>query len=460
MFCGFPVTSTSCLHGSLASSLPAALPWTPPLPFLVPPSGQSPNHSPGRNSLVSFKIRLTSACRSSKRLRGRGEEQGSQPKLQLMPWDSVMLPRPLLSFNVEFCDLILKVKSVDHMHVMLRGLKGASDPLKLELQTVVSYHAGEFRALLAAPSEPWKQLLASDAHGGCFGINETLHADTPGVVIVDSIVDSGVVIVDSGVVIVDSRVVTVDSGVVIVDSRVVIVDSGVVIVDSRVVIVDSRVVIVDSGLAIVDSGVVIVDSRVAIVDSRVAIVDSGVAIVDSRVAIVDSGVAIVDSGVVIVDSGLAIVDRSVVIVDSGLAIVDSGVAIVDSGVVIVDSGVAIVDSGVAIVDSRVAIVDSGLAIVDSGVAIVDSGLAIVDSGLAIVDSRVAIVDSSVAIVDSGVAIVDSEIAPPAGVHTFNTGAGGAAQTPTATAAKKKPIKYHNGTITGSELEERRAKQNG
>ncbi|KAL6089726.1 hypothetical protein STEG23_015606 [Scotinomys teguina] len=44
MFCGFPVTSTSCLHGGLASSLPAALPWTPPLPFLVPPSGPSPNH--------------------------------------------------------------------------------------------------------------------------------------------------------------------------------------------------------------------------------------------------------------------------------------------------------------------------------------------------------------------------------------------------------------------------------
>ncbi|KAL6029885.1 hypothetical protein STEG23_005561 [Scotinomys teguina] len=44
MFCGFPVTSTSCLHGGLASSLPAALPWTPPLPFLVPPSEPSPNH--------------------------------------------------------------------------------------------------------------------------------------------------------------------------------------------------------------------------------------------------------------------------------------------------------------------------------------------------------------------------------------------------------------------------------
>ncbi|KAL6037477.1 hypothetical protein STEG23_036722 [Scotinomys teguina] len=43
MFCGFLVTSTSCLHGGLASSLPAALPWTPPLPFLVPPSGPSPN---------------------------------------------------------------------------------------------------------------------------------------------------------------------------------------------------------------------------------------------------------------------------------------------------------------------------------------------------------------------------------------------------------------------------------
>ncbi|KAL6038201.1 hypothetical protein STEG23_030969, partial [Scotinomys teguina] len=28
MFCGFPVTSTSCLHGGLASSLLAALPWT------------------------------------------------------------------------------------------------------------------------------------------------------------------------------------------------------------------------------------------------------------------------------------------------------------------------------------------------------------------------------------------------------------------------------------------------
>ncbi|KAL6041416.1 hypothetical protein STEG23_026207 [Scotinomys teguina] len=39
MFCGFLVTSTSCLHGGLASSLPAALPWTPPLPFLAPPSG-------------------------------------------------------------------------------------------------------------------------------------------------------------------------------------------------------------------------------------------------------------------------------------------------------------------------------------------------------------------------------------------------------------------------------------
>ncbi|KAL6038807.1 hypothetical protein STEG23_030878, partial [Scotinomys teguina] len=45
MFCGFPVTSTTCLHGGLASFLPAALPWTPPLPFLVPPSGPSPNHS-------------------------------------------------------------------------------------------------------------------------------------------------------------------------------------------------------------------------------------------------------------------------------------------------------------------------------------------------------------------------------------------------------------------------------
>ncbi|KAL6043215.1 hypothetical protein STEG23_015767 [Scotinomys teguina] len=44
MFCGFPVTSTSSLHGGLASSPPAALPWTPPLPFLVPPSEPSPNH--------------------------------------------------------------------------------------------------------------------------------------------------------------------------------------------------------------------------------------------------------------------------------------------------------------------------------------------------------------------------------------------------------------------------------
>ncbi|KAL6074392.1 hypothetical protein STEG23_037266, partial [Scotinomys teguina] len=43
VFCGLRVTSTSCLHGGLASSLPAALPWTPPLPFLVPPSGPSPN---------------------------------------------------------------------------------------------------------------------------------------------------------------------------------------------------------------------------------------------------------------------------------------------------------------------------------------------------------------------------------------------------------------------------------
>ncbi|KAL6088976.1 hypothetical protein STEG23_021133 [Scotinomys teguina] len=33
-------------HGRLVSSLPAALPWTPPLPFLVPPSGPSPNQYP------------------------------------------------------------------------------------------------------------------------------------------------------------------------------------------------------------------------------------------------------------------------------------------------------------------------------------------------------------------------------------------------------------------------------
>ncbi|KAL6038793.1 hypothetical protein STEG23_030864 [Scotinomys teguina] len=45
MFCGFPVTSTSCLHGGLVSSLSAALPWTPPLPFLVPLSRPSPNQN-------------------------------------------------------------------------------------------------------------------------------------------------------------------------------------------------------------------------------------------------------------------------------------------------------------------------------------------------------------------------------------------------------------------------------
>ncbi|KAL6092281.1 hypothetical protein STEG23_025959, partial [Scotinomys teguina] len=45
MLHGLPGNPTSSLHGGLASSLPAALPWTPPLPFLVPPSGPSPNHS-------------------------------------------------------------------------------------------------------------------------------------------------------------------------------------------------------------------------------------------------------------------------------------------------------------------------------------------------------------------------------------------------------------------------------
>ncbi|KAL6058548.1 hypothetical protein STEG23_022465 [Scotinomys teguina] len=48
MLRGLPGNPTSSLHGGLASSLPAALPWTPPLPFLVPPSGPSPNQGEKR----------------------------------------------------------------------------------------------------------------------------------------------------------------------------------------------------------------------------------------------------------------------------------------------------------------------------------------------------------------------------------------------------------------------------
>ncbi|KAL6091471.1 hypothetical protein STEG23_018306, partial [Scotinomys teguina] len=42
VFRNLPVTPTSPLHGGLASPLPFALPWTPPFPFLVPPSCPSP----------------------------------------------------------------------------------------------------------------------------------------------------------------------------------------------------------------------------------------------------------------------------------------------------------------------------------------------------------------------------------------------------------------------------------